>query len=458
MKDGFTLLEIMIVVVIISILVLIFTFPLQGHIGDTEAHVQQVNSSLLETSIKEYKMDTDQFPFGPKIKIEVSTESKKIIQSLLDQKGTGKNFEDIQDSFYTLDLKKLRSYVKGNFTDMERYFSSVAPEIEGLVFTYKTVQNKNKKRFSGSYTLVETKPCSSDSSTDNKVQLPKNGDGTSYNPFVIKTIGELQSIKLSPSSFFILGNDIEACVTRTWNNGKGFEPIGNFSGGLRKSNFSINNLYINRPSEDEVGLFKTTKITPSNSISIRLKNVIIAGNNYVGSLSGVNEVENVMYDIQAENVSVTGNDHVGGIFGKTEGLIFSISGTGTVEGRDFVGGLTGELTKSGIQDSYFIGKVSGNNNVGGLSGRIDPHTLLLRIYASAEVTGKTNIQPIIGAVDSTNPDLYVYYNKDKSNTPSSLGTGKTTTEMKIQSTYSGFNFIGSWGIDPLKNDGLPYLK
>ena len=81
MKNGFTLLEIMIVVVIISILVLIFTFPLQDHIGDTEARVQQANSLLLETSIKQYKIDTDQFPFGPKIKIEISTESKKLFRA-----------------------------------------------------------------------------------------------------------------------------------------------------------------------------------------------------------------------------------------------------------------------------------------------------------------------------------------------------------------------------------------
>ena len=68
MKNGFTLLEIMIVVVIISILVLIFTFPLQDHIGDTEARVQQANSLLLETSIKQYKIDTDQFPSVQKSK------------------------------------------------------------------------------------------------------------------------------------------------------------------------------------------------------------------------------------------------------------------------------------------------------------------------------------------------------------------------------------------------------
>lgn len=458
MKSGFTLLEIMFVVVIISVLVLIFTFPLGGHIGDAEAKVQQVNSGLLETSIKQYKMDTDQFPFGPKITTEVSLESKKIIQSLLDQKGTGKNYEDIQNSFYTLDSKKLRSYVKGNFTDMERYFSSDSSELEGLVFTYKTVQNKKKERFSGSYTLVETKPCSKDHSTDNKVQLPENGDGTSYNPFIIKTIGELQSIKLSPSSFFILGNDIEACVTKTWDSGKGFEPISNFTGGLKKSTFSINNLYINRPLENEVGLFKTTKISSSNSISVRLKQPFIVGNDYVGAISGKNEVENVMYDIQAENISVIGNNFVGGLFGKTEGLIYGISATGNVKGCDFVGGLIGELTKSGIQDSYFVGKVSGDNNVGGLSGSIEPHILTLRIYVSVEITGKTNVQPIIGSVDSTNIDLYVYYNKDKSNLYSSLGTGKTTVELQKKETFQNWDFANAWIINPNVNDGFPYLK
>ncbi|EEL84299.1 prepilin-type N-terminal cleavage/methylation domain-containing protein [Bacillus paranthracis] len=458
MKQGFTLLEIMIVVVIISILILIFTSPFQGSVSDTEVRVQQVNSFLLETSIKQYKLDTEQFPFGPKITTEVSLDSKKIIQSLLDQKGTGKNYEDIQDSFYILDSKKLRSYVKGNFTDMERYFSSDSSELEGLVFTYKTVQNKKKERFTGSYTLVETKVCSEDPSTNSKIQLPKVGNGTTFSPFVITTIGELQSMKLSPNSFFILGNDIEACVTKTWNNGKGFEPIVNFTGGLKKSNFIINNLYINRPSEDEVGLFKTTKFSSSNFISIHLKNVNITGNNYVGSVSGVNQTENVMYDIQAENVSVTGNNFVGGIFGKTEGLLYSISGDGIVKGQDFVGGITGELTKSGIQDSYFIGKVSGNNHVGGLSGSIEPHTLILRIYVSVEVTGKTNVQPIIGSVDPTNPDLYVYYNNDKSNIYSSLGTGKTTVELQKKETFQNWDFTNTWIIDPNVNDGFPYLK
>ena len=69
---------------------------------------------------------------------------------------------------------------------MERYFSSDLPEIEGLVFTYKTVQNKKKEQFSGSYTLIETKPCSSDPSTNSKIQLPKEGDGTDYNPLLLQ--------------------------------------------------------------------------------------------------------------------------------------------------------------------------------------------------------------------------------------------------------------------------------
>lgn len=39
-----------------------------------------------------------------------------------------------------------------------------------------------------------------------------------------------------------------------------------------------------------------------------------------------------------------------------------------------------------------------------------------------------------------------------------VGTGKTTSEMKQQSTYAGYNFTNVWGIDSNKNDGYPYLR
>lgn len=457
MKDGFTLLEIMIVVVIISILVLIFTFPFQGHIGDTEARVQQLNSSLLETSIKEYKMDTDQFPFGPKIKIEISTESKKIIQSLLEQKQTGKNFNDIKDSFYTLDSKKLRSYVKGSLKDMERYFSSDLPEIEGLVFTYKTVQNKKKEQFSGSYTLIETKPCSSDPSTNSKIQLPKEGDGTDYNPFVITTIGELQSVKLSPKSTFILGNNIEACVTKNWNNNQGFEPIPLFQGSFSETNYSINNLYINRPGEDDIGLFSKVSSLSSAAVFLAFKNPNIIGHNNVGILAGRYE-KGISINIKIENANVLGNENVGGAFGVLGDIAFGVSITGTVTGHKNVGGFAGSNTSGGVSRSFVRGEIVGDENVGSAFGRTEIFATLYYNYFSAKVSGSSGTDPIIGKKESHILSEDSFYNKDLLKSPSDYATGRTEAEMKLHSTYLNWDFDKVWAIDPKINDGFPYLK
>ncbi|WP_156576981.1 prepilin-type N-terminal cleavage/methylation domain-containing protein [Bacillus luti] len=458
MKRGFTLLEIMIVIVIISILVLIFTSPFQSHIGDTETKVQQINSSLLESSIKQYKMDTDQFPFDKKITTEVSPESQKIIQSLLDQRGSGKNFDDIKDSFYTLDSKKLRNYTKGNTTDMQRYFSSDSLELEGLVFTYKTAQNKNKERFTGSYALVENKSCSNDPSTDSKIQLPKEGAGTGVDPFVVTTIGELQAMKLSPTSDFELGNDIESCVTKQWNNGLGFEPIPLFQGGFRQTNFSINNLFIDRPSEDNVGLFSKVSSPDTRSFYLSFKNPNITGKNFVGVLSGIH-TKGTTIDIKIENGTVSGDNNVGGAFGSLNDLVFGISINGTtIKGNRNVGGLAGVTLMGAVNDSFVKGKIIGNENVGGAFGQTTQFSRLSFDYISSSISGSINVQPMVGKADAFTMVQDSFYNTNIISFPSSYGTGKTESEMKLQSTYVNWDFTDTWVIDPNINDGFPYLK
>lgn len=85
------------------------------------------------------------------------------------------------------------------------------------------------------------------------------GTGTSINPFQICTLGDLNSMRDYLSAFFILNNDIDASPTETWNSGAGWDPVGTsttyFSGGFDGANKVIHGLTINRPSENEVGLF-----------------------------------------------------------------------------------------------------------------------------------------------------------------------------------------------------------
>ncbi len=85
-----------------------------------------------------------------------------------------------------------------------------------------------------------------------------------YGAIQISSIEELQKIEKDPNyplnGSYELVQDIDASETKNWNGGKGFDPIGEdyydpFTGIFDGKGHKIRNLYINRPDEDNVGLF-----------------------------------------------------------------------------------------------------------------------------------------------------------------------------------------------------------
>jgi len=86
-----------------------------------------------------------------------------------------------------------------------------------------------------------------------------SGEGTIEDPYVITNASELQAMESDTFSNYILGNDIRASNTSQWNNGKGFNPIGDdvfrsptipaFTATLDGKNHTLTGLTINRPSE-----------------------------------------------------------------------------------------------------------------------------------------------------------------------------------------------------------------
>jgi hypothetical protein len=52
------------------------------------------------------------------------------------------------------------------------------------------------------------------------------GSGTPWDPYVITNVKQLQEMKYDLKAHYVLGNDIDASETKNWNNGQGFEPIG----------------------------------------------------------------------------------------------------------------------------------------------------------------------------------------------------------------------------------------
>ncbi len=158
---------------------------------------------------------------------------------------------------------------------------------------------------------------------------------------------QLQLIALDLSGSFTLASDIDLIGTQNpadvWNPATGFVPIGDgsamFTGSLEGGSHTVSGLFINRPTQDPVGLF--------------------------GAIGASGVVDGVVLS----NVQVTGGNHTGALAGFSKGSVNFDSATGVVSGAIYTGGLLGS-NEVGAQltNSAAIGSTSGSSYVGGLVG------------------------------------------------------------------------------------------
>ncbi|WP_323665693.1 beta strand repeat-containing protein [Aliarcobacter butzleri] len=230
--------------------------------------------------------------------------------------------------------------------------------------------------------------------------------------------GTLQGMKSdlgNTNANYVLGSDIDASFTSSWNSGAGFNPLGNyttkFTGIFNGLGHTISDLYINRGSIECVGLF-----------------------GYINNAT--------IKNIGLENVNITGDDYTGSLVGYSEGGIISNSyATGTVRGINIVGGLVGtEFRSEGIiENSYskvdVIAYYSGAGAVraGGLAGMSIGN--IKNSYASGTVTGTINDSYksglVIGGIISNS-----WYDKDV-NTANMSDSVKGKTQAEILTAFSG---------------------
>ena len=111
--------------------------------------------------------------------------------------------------------------------------------------------------------------------------------------YQISNLAELRWVSENSDSWdkdFIITADIDATDTATWNDGKGFSPIGTsyynrFSGSFEnKETHVISNLFINRPEEDKIDLFGDINLATIESIY--LTNISMTGDHKVGGRLG----------------------------------------------------------------------------------------------------------------------------------------------------------------------------
>lgn len=271
------------------------------------------------------------------------------------------------------------------------------------------------------------------------IKLPKQGTGSCsgpYNPYIIMTLGELQGIELDINACYELGANIDASASVNWNDGKGFNPIGDdltyFSATLDGKGYIIRNLHINRPNENNVGLFAEVK-DDAMIKSITFQNAIVKGENNVGVVAAI---INNRISIENTNVSgtVSGREGVGGLVGVA--ILSKVKESGssvTVNGENTVGGLVGENNQSTMELSYATGNVTGiGESVGGLVGSV-LSAGVKKSYAAGNVSGGVNVGGLVGKVYS-----------------SSVETSYATGSVKATGDSTG-GLVGSLSVGSVKN-------
>lgn len=279
------------------------------------------------------------------------------------------------------------------------------------------------------------------------------GDGTSGTPYLISTCDQLQGIASSSlSAYYALTGHIDCTGTPVWNGGAGFQPIGDattkFTGNFNGNGYHIDGLQIARPTTPYAGLFG---FVGSGGVvtKVGMTNANITGYQAVGTLVGLNW--GAVSKSYAANSVVRGiyasGDGVGGLVGASPASAF---GTGP-------GGVS-------VTNSYTLHvDVSGAYAVGGLVG--DPwNGTVTNSYAIGAITHSTIYWgPLFGNSQNSGTISGNIWNADVQSSSGAYvtgGVGKTTAEMKTQSTFNAYSwdFAGTWTIDSSINEGYPYLQ
>ena len=223
-----------------------------------------------------------------------------------------------------------------------------------------------------------------------------------------------------------------------WNGGAGWEPIGTYTATFHGNGHVIANLFIDRGTMDNVGLFGTTgSASEVRNVGLRAANV--TGRYEVGGLVGYN---NGTIRISYVTGHVTGQSG-GGLAGFNQGRIVASYATAAVTTADDAGGLVG-FNGSGTRNvaSYATGPVTGRSRAGGLTaGSVSGITAS---YATGAVTGDGTVGGLVGANFSSTTASY-WDTTTSGVTTGSGGTGKTTSELQTPAGYSGI--YADWNVD-----------
>ncbi len=249
------------------------------------------------------------------------------------------------------------------------------------------------------------------------------GSGTLADPYIIYDVTDLQNVELDTTAYYELANDIDASATIGWNGGAGFLPLGQltneFTGQLDGKGHKITSLFVNRPAAG-VGLFAYNEGT--------VQNLGLEDCDITGASAGGLAYENVGTITRCYTTgTVDGGTHGAGLVQRNTGTITHSYSRCSADGT-FSGGFV-QWNEDTIDDCYSTGTVTGMLK-GGFC-QFNEGTIT-NCFWDTETSG-------LGTSDG--------------------GTGKTTAEMKTETTFTdaGWDFTSIWNICAGVNGDYPCL-
>ena len=319
------------------------------------------------------------------------------------------------------------------------------------------------------------------------------GAGTEADPYLVSNIGDLRVLSENWGSDNLWNKHFKQAANISfqasdfqnggnfYNGGEGWIPIGNattnFTGTYDGDGHTISNLFIKRPlSNEDQGLFGNVSGAVAKIENLGVLNLDVTGSNQVGGLVG--NVNSGMVNNSFITGNVNGISNIGGLVGNAKNLNISKScSSGNVIGTgNGIGGLVGAAYIPSISNSYSTVNVTGVNYVGGIIGIIGNYSgsyTIRNSYSTGKVTGTGSYGGMAGKIETgaVGSITNSFWDIETSEQSTSAGTvtGKTTSQMKTQSTFTNWDFVAEttngtndyWDIDvsgTLNNNGYPYLS
>jgi len=292
------------------------------------------------------------------------------------------------------------------------------------------------------------------------------GSGTEIDPYLISTPQDLLDLANTANEadwdkHFLMTKDINMTglftpIARDTDPGTyGFQGT-KFTGVFDGGGHAVQNLTINLPTQDYVGLFGYISGASCQIKNLGMQGGTISGRLDVGGLVGWNDSGMVTSCYATGSISATGVEvilrvaRVGGLVGFNDaGTVTACYATGAVTGGgNIVGGLIG-ISSGSVTACYATGGVTGDGTgVAGLVGSAVGS--VTACYATGAVTGQDHVGGLVGGSNNNAPTASFWDMETSRQSGSGGGKGLTTAQMK---TVAIFQNAGWAAYDWVMEDG-----